>query len=410
MKKIIFWLFFVYFLLFPLGQLIRIPPQSTEVSEVHFYLTDVAVATIVVFWFLGKWLSKSRFSFPPLTWPIFLFIACCFWSLFYNSFLLSDREVAIAGLYLIRWVVYAGIYFVVYDLIYNSKLKISNFKLQIAKWLIISGTVSAILGLLQYIFIPDTRFLEKYGWDPHLYRLIGAFFDPGFLGLILVLTLILLILEIWPSKKNPFWKTIIKDKKKVFLIVISYVALALTYSRASYLSYLLSMAFISFFKKSPKFFLAVLFIFILTVFSLPRPEGEGVRLERESTIKYRIMNWQQSIFIFSKNPIFGVGFNAYRFAQRRYGFLNEEIWLFTHAGAGADSSLLLILATTGLVGFSSYLWLIKKILEIGDLKTIVSFLAILVHSTFVNSLLYPWIMAWMWILLGIGNSKEKRQL
>ncbi len=395
MKKIILWLFYAYLILFPLGQLLRIPPQSTKLSEVHFFLTDVAAACMVVLWLGWKWFKKSKFLVPPLTKPILLFATCCLLSLLVNTSLLSGREELIAGLYLVRWVVYAGLYFVIYDLIHNPKIKISNFKIQIPNLLIGVGVATATLGLLQYIFIPDTRFLEKYGWDPHLYRVIGTFFDPGFLGAILVLTLILIVALDW-EKKN---------RLLIFAGIIVYLALALTYSRASYLAYLTGMGTIAWFKKSPKFFLTVFLVGAVTVFLLPRPEGEGVRLERESTIKYRIINWKQSLTIAQKNPVFGVGFNAYRYAQRRYGFLDIPEWQVTHAGAGADSSLLFILATTGIVGISFYLWLWWKIFKTRGLIILASAFALLVHSTFVNSLLYPWLMAWMWILLG-GTKNE----
>ncbi|PJE67726.1 hypothetical protein COU95_00825 [Candidatus Shapirobacteria bacterium CG10_big_fil_rev_8_21_14_0_10_40_9] len=395
MKKIILWLFYAYLILFPLGQLLRIPPQSTELVEVHFFLTDVAVASIVVLWLGWKWFKKSKFLVPPLSKPIFLFVVCCLLSLLVNTSLLSGREEFIAGLYLVRWVVYAGLYFVIYDL----TRKIGNWKLEIGNLLIYSGVVAAVFGLLQYIFLPDTRFLEKYGWDPHLYRVIGTFFDPGFLGAILVLTLILIVTLNWDKQS-----LLLRNRRNRMLIlagIIVYFALALTYSRASYLAYLAGMGTIAWFKKSPKFFLTVFLVGVLTVFLLPRPEGEGVRLERESTIKYRIINWEQSLTIAQKNPVFGVGFNAYRYAQRRYGFLKEPEWQLSHAGAGADSSLLFILATTGIVGTSFYLWLWWKILKTGDLIILASAFALLVHSTFVNSLLYPWIMAWMWIILAI---------
>ena len=383
--------------------------------EVHFFLTDVVLAFMVTLWLGRKLIKREKIIPPPLTKPILLFATCCLLSLLYNSSLLSGREAGVASLYLVRWVVYAGLYFVVYDLIHNPKVKISSAKLadQISNLLIGTGVAAAVLGLLQYIFIPDTRFLEKYGWDPHLYRVIGTFFDPGFLGAIFVLTLILIVILNW-NKQNRLLiakqQTLFIAKQQTLFIfagIIVYLALALTYSRASYLAYLAGMGTIAWFKKSPRFFLAVAAAGIITVFLLPRPGGEGVRLERESTIKYRIINWKQSLTIVQKNPVFGVGFNAYRYAQRRYGFLDIPEWQLSHAGAGADSSLLFILATTGIVGFSAYLWLWWKILRSKNLIILASALALLVHSSFVNSLLYPWIMGWMWILLGSFSSPRK---
>jgi len=74
---------------------------------------------------------------------------------------LSPSLLIISGLYLFRWVIYAGLFFVVIN-----EIKENNFD----KYLIFAGVVTAIFGLVQYIFIPDTRFLSKYGWDDHYFR------------------------------------------------------------------------------------------------------------------------------------------------------------------------------------------------------------------------------------------------
>jgi O-antigen ligase len=266
--------------------------------------------------------------------------------------------------------------------------------------LVIVGLVTAIFGLLQYFFLPDTRFLENYGWDPHYYRVIGTFLDPGFLGLILVLSLIILVIKIW--QKN-------QDRKKLIGAgLIIYLALALTYSRASYLAYSLTVIAAAWWKRSIKLFLFIFIIGAMTLFLLPRPGGEGVRLERQSTISARILNWQQSIEIVQKNWLFGVGFNAYRYVQ------DEELKV-SHAGAGADSSLLFVLATTGILGLGAYSWLWVKALFLSfkNIKkrenqiALVSILVVLLHSIFANSLFYPWIMAWLWLVLGgIRESKS----
>src|SRR3989338_6680935 len=41
------------------------------------------------------------------------------------------------------------------------------------------------LGLGQYIFLPDTRFLLSYGWDEHYWRLIGTVLDPNYMGVMM---------------------------------------------------------------------------------------------------------------------------------------------------------------------------------------------------------------------------------
>ncbi len=148
---------------------------------------------------------------------------------------------------------------------------------------------------------------------------------------------------------------------------------------------------------------------MVTIFLLPRPGGEGVRLERESTIQFRLINYGQSLVIARDNPLFGVCFNAYRYAQGRHGFLVGEELRSSHAGAGGDSSLLFVLATTGMIGLTVYLWLWGKALWLGraNLLVLATLLSALIHSLFINSLFYPWIMAWLWLVLGLVKENKK---
>lgn len=372
--KILKLLFLILFLVFPFGQLARLP---LGIPSVNLYLHDLVIGLILLIWFGQHFLKKKKFKLPPLSKPIFGFIAAAFLSLLLAASQRQPGEIFIGSLYLLRWLAYAGIYFVVYE---NSWLHG-----WILKWLIAAGVTSAFLGLLQYAFLPDTRFLYYSGWDDHYYRVIGTFLDPGFTGIIYVLALILIVVKFW-------------DKKTILysLSSILYLSLALTYSRSAYLAYLAGMGIIAFKKKAPKFFAVILSLFLITVFLLPRPSSEGVQLERRTSVLARVGNWQQSWQIIKDHPIFGVGFNFYRYSQRDYGFLGED-WQTSHAGAGADSSLLSVLATTGIVGFIFYLWLLWEMTKICPIAT----LALIVHSFFNNSLFYPWIMVWMWTLLSI---------
>jgi len=67
--------------------------------------------------------------------------------------------------------------------------------------------------------------------------------------------------------------------------------------------------------------------------------------------------------IIKDNPLFGVGFNSLRFMKRDYGFLNQD-WQESHSGAGVDSSVLFVWATTGVFGLGIYLWLFWKIAQL----------------------------------------------
>jgi len=292
-----------------------------------------------------------------------------------------------------RWLVYAGLYFVLFDVrrfLFKQK--------DLLIFLVILGVAIAFFGFVQYFLWPNLKPLETLNWDPHYYRLVSTFLDPGFTGLILVLTLIILVNLLFKNKSNR-WLILAGG--------IVYIALVLTHSRSSYLAFLVGMGIISWLRKNTKLFVVALVVLLLSLLVLPQPKGEGGKLARTYTISYRFKNWQNALTIIKDHPLLGVGFNAYRYAQRDYGFLEEEKWQETHAGAGVDSSLLFVLATTGILGLISYLWYLGSagVLAFWQRKKVIGIVclaslgAILAHSFFLNSLFYPWVMGWLAILL-----------
>jgi len=394
MLKAINVLIFVFLAILPFGQLTRLP-FSTNPSA-HLYLTDIVVFLIVFFWLL-TFFGKKKYQLTPLAKPIFLFASLAFISLMVNLKNFSLNENTVAFLYFLRWIFYAGIYFVISDLKSKFKwLKWPEFKC----YLMIVGSAIAVFGLIQYFWFPNLKALEVWQYDPHFYRLVGTFLDPGFTGLVLVLTLFLIIFAWFEQKK----------KYLIPLGLMVFTALALTYSRASWLVFLIGIFLIFLRKKAWLFLLAIIFLSIFTFYFLPRPAGEGGKIERTYTIYSRLENYRQSLIIAKKYPLFGVGFNTYRYVQRNEGFLAEEEWQVSQSGAGADSSFLLVLATTGIFGFLSYFWLWGKALKESqkNLLVLASLLAIIIHSFFLNSLFYPQIMVWSWFLLASFKVKENK--
>lgn len=235
--------------------------------------------------------------------------------------------------------------------------------------------VVIVFGFIQYFFWPDLTLLDSLNWDPHLFRLTSSFLDPAFTGLILLLFLTELFLK--------------PDKKLTKLLLIpTYLSLSLTYSRATFLSLLLTSAFISRQLKKPKIFFFSLFLILATFLVLPRLPGEGTKLERTSSIKAKIENYQEGIQVFLRRPLIGHGYNTLYFVRR----ISQPQ---SHANFGFDSSLLTILATTGILGFLLFSSALKKIFLSRSLAWQSLFLATLFHSFFSNSLLYPWVLFYL---------------
>ena len=401
-------LFLLLFLLLPLGQLERIPLSNPQIG---FYVHDIVIFLIVFYWLFSKLIKKQKIKLGKFGKYIFFFWLIALFSFLINSLGKSIDEITVAFLYLARWIIYAGLYFVLIDF---KKPKILNclprlnscakhgrigrvkqqefLRGSITQLLVVVGFALAVFGLIQYFAFPDIRPLTINQWDPHFYRVVGTLLEPGFLGLIFVLTMILIYGEKQGMLIN--W----------LLLAVIYIAFALTYSRSAYASFISAICIISYFKKSLKFFLITLCIFVLTISILPRPGGEGVKLERQASIYSRLVTWSQGFEVFKKHPFLGVGFNYYRFEARDLNFLPNQ-WQISHAGAGVDNSFIFILATTGIIGFVFYLNLLYRITASAASKNqktkiivIASLSAIIVHSFFNNSLFYPWVMIWFWML------------
>lgn len=246
-----------------------------------------------------------------------------------------------------------------------------NIKDKLKSIFILFVIANIIFGLIQYFIWPDFTYFNVNNWDPHLYRLISTYFDPTFTALIYLFLIIKLFLD--------------KDYKyRLPLLVLSYLAMALTYSRSTYLSFLIAFAFISFSQKKIKIFLYSVVIVLMTIILLPRQPGEGTKLERTSSIFAKIENYQEGIVLFSKSPLIGHGYNNLSFV-RNY---NPG----SHAASGFDGSLVTILTTTGMVGFSLFILGINSFFHQSSLLKKTMLVSLLVHSVFANSLLYPWIL------------------
>ncbi len=422
---------------FPLGQLTRITIFS---PEIHIHILDILAGLTIPISAILFFKKQLELEKKPFIKPFLLFLFFLHLSLAINLFHLSGKEFFVAYLYLFRIMAYASVFITSYWFVRSS-----NSGKLITSGLIYSALATALMGLVQYLVFPDIRPLEVYGWDPHLFRLVGTFLDPGFIGLVFNLAMIAMICQNWQKLARFTRPHIIFH----FSFFIFYLSMMLTYSRASYLAFLAGITGISLWKKSWKILIFSLLLFTLTLTILPRPESIGTRLEREDSIRARIQNWKNTITIFADHPIFGVGFNAYRASQIKYGFLSNtsfaptnstggvsgrlalqgtasastpdsahpepvdgEHWregqlatgpVFNNAGNGADSSLLFTFATSGVLGGGSLLWFLYSLIRYSLQKSMVivhlSLFTILIHSLFLNSLYYPWVMLWISLTL-----------
>jgi len=357
------WLIFTYLVLFPFGQIIRIG---------IFHPTDIVSGLFLIFFLF------SKFKTPKIYFNLKRFFFVCLFSLVFSLAFFPLEKVGYGALYLLRLTAYSSFFVVLWNFCKENK----EIKNKIFNGLLISLIFVAIFGWIQYFFYSDVRGLYEWGWDDHLFRMVGTFLDPGFTGIILVFGFLMSL-----SKKN------------LFLILFFLVSIAFTYSRGAYLALIAGSLVYFVMKRQIKELLFVIFIFGSLVIFLPRPAGEGVKLERTSSIQSRLSNYFETLNLIKKSPIFGVGFNNICFAKEK--FLGE-VDTSSHSCSGADSSLLFIVATVGTVGFLVFIDLVIGALRNASYNTtsnsllfISSLVAILVDSLFINSLFYPWVMGYL---------------
>ena len=356
------------------GQLIKFPSlNSSGVTVLDLVILSLASFGILKF---------KQFKKPSTSILLaFTFTIVCFFSLIFTPLQLNLFQFLISLSYTIR----LAVYFFVGYLIYCQIIKINTTKI-----IIYSSLILSILGLLQLIFLPDLKSLTILGWDPHYFRTVSTFLDPNFLGAFLSISVLLLLVKTNLSKK----------KGLVFIFLIIFFALTTTFSRSSYLMFIVSGLTLSFFKKSFRLSalvltLSILFFLAFQIYNILVSKPRNI--DRNYSANARLNTWQEGIAIFRQNPFLGTGFNTYRYALTQYN-LADESFVNQRGATSNDSSLLHILATTGISGLITYLGFIYTLIKSGIKKEIIaasSIFGLLVHSIFNNSLFYPPILLWI---------------
>jgi len=379
-------IFILVLFLFPMGEIVRIDLGNNIIVKP----LDIGLGLIVFLWLMFKFKKSEEIKQKSILVPILLFAGSACFSLIINYFSLSLNQFFASFAYLIRWIIYAGIFFVVIDFD-------SQFKKRISSLLIIVGSLVVGLGYVQYFFYPSLKELFYLGWDEHMHRMFSVFLDPNFAGAFFVLFFLFLV-NIFLKKKN----TLIG-----LLLILALGAIFLTFSRSALIMLIVSsgMLFVLLNKKIWMGLLLGITLLVLVI-SSRYFSVENINLFRVVSTEARIETSRNAIKITQDHPVFGVGFNSYRYAQIRYGFRNIASSI-SHADASPDNSFLFVMATSGLVGFIFFVFLWFRILKYNVKNNpllLSSVIGVFISSLFINSLFYTGIMFWLWVIIGL---KEK---
>ena len=380
-----------------LGQLVRIPIFG---QEGWFTASDIFVLILAIVFLFYFFFNRIAIVMPKkLMLPVAIFSLFAASSTVFALNQFSAKEILISSFFLIRFLLYFSVMIITLNVVKREKIE---------KWINIffaTGTILVFLGFVQLLFVPNLLFLTPFGWDPHQTRIVSSFLDPNFIGIVFVFL-----------ASFSFSKYLYRKNLSLLLIFLSSsVAVFLTFSRSSYLAFLCALAVIGILKSFKITSLAILIFFLSFIFIPQARERVAGAITFDETTRARIESWQKALLVFKDHFLIGVGFNTYRYSQARYGFFENNQSLGGHSGAGSDSSLLLVAATTGVFGLGAFMWILISIYttvaksskrSFIALGALASFIGLLVHSQFVNSLFFPQIMLLFWFFVGIVSRED----
>jgi O-antigen ligase len=336
-------------------------------------------------------------------------------SLLVNSSYLETSETLKAAFYGLRWASLFGFFIVA------SRLNPLQKKIAQTSTLIL-GTWLAIAGFVQLLIYPNFGEMTSLGWDPHQGRLLSTWFDPNFLGGFFAFLLPILGGTLWDTKiTSKRWKF---PSLLALIFIVILAALFLTYSRSAYLALLTGMGLFGLLR-SRKWLVIGLILCGLFVgisergrervldlaHSVESVFTENYRLPDPSG-RLRFASWEGGVQLFLESPWIGQGYNRYADAALHSGAVKD---LKGHSASGSDSSLITILATTGIFGLGAWLTLMviivrnlwsqrKNSLALG---TLCGLSGLFIHSIFVNSLLFPLLLLPLWLCLGLAWKSDQ---
>jgi O-antigen ligase len=409
-------LFYLMLLTIPAGRLLSASLFESATKVASLTLDQFVLCTLIFLYFYPH-LLHARLPFKPAhrARPILLFSAWCLISLMLNKFRygLTIGQTGFSALYLGRWISYSLLYFIAYDI-----CKTGDEVKRIVRWLVIGGGLFCAFGLLQAVFLPDFALMlhpdavPLVDFDPQGHRLVSTFLDPNIAaGYILIFTLLAL----------SFW--IHGYSKWLGILLLLGGALFATLSRGGVLGFFVGVALLLSMKKFPRrrALMGVLALLLLVFVMYPSlrtqiEDAQRISIDDASALS-RIEEWKLSLDIISSNPVVGIGFNTLGFIAPRYGIIRESASAFGLAG-----DLLTILALTGAIGLILYLRIGGEIFNgLSRLRDVTkstwvrayargvqaSTIAVLVSSSFTTLLLYPQIMAVLWVLWALGRRLQE---
>ncbi len=381
------------------GQLLRLP---LNISSIGVLYADILIPLFVGIWFTRHILFQKALPKTRIGGSIYVLLGVLTLSLVTVAFTIPFKELAIAGSYLIRHSFYLLLFFPLVSIVKEHKELVLRLSL-------ISAILLSILGILQYIYIPDFTFMAiESGWDPHIGRLLSTWYDPNFIAGYFAF-IITMFTSIWYLEEKKGWRTFIPAA--LLFVTVCFV---LTYSRSGIVALAAGIGLLGIMK-----FRTLLIISLcLFIVGLQTSERFAERFydmvngalaittnsldyDIDLTSQERLSSWAQTGSLMQGRTLTGIGFNTIKYWKVEKGL---EANANRHSNSGSDSSILNHYITAGVLGVLAFLyWLYmltstallsyirsdKKSIQSIGLGMFAAIIALFFHSFFVNSLLYP---------------------
>ena len=420
------YLLLIAFLSILFGQILRleiVPNGSGAITSV-----DIATA-IIIFVYIVKIIKNKKYLStlikikPDQSWRyIAIFLIWAFISLLLNFKNYSMREDLSALLYWLRLLlIFSSVYLLFINGVLRDQRKIILFFISTV-FLII------LLGYIQLLVFPNFTFMAKYGWDPHVGRMLSTLFDPNFLAAFLALALPIIFLSYIKKIKRKMWL--------LALFVLTWLAIYLTFSRSGWVTAAIALL-VGVWPYSRKICVLFLTIFIVVLFIPNRLSSrfqlsdsylngntanvknnvQDISGSGDLSATARLLSIRKGLELGKRDWLIGIGYNAYGPAMLKSG-LSSQQYINSRAGNGSDSSIINIWVTTGSIGLVLFILFLTTTLRRLYLRwkrgddvlgmSLFGFTLAWIAGSFINNtLLYVFILFPWLILINSGAESQK---
>jgi hypothetical protein len=391
----------------------RIPVLTTEEREFPLAFNELCLGIMLIGAALSIRSWKSLFvDRIAVTALVFAGIgaASAIWSI--SRFGLGPFELFVSLAFLARWMSYFALYVALINVLTTENVE--------SAWRAIETmlVLMALFGMVQAAFLPNfAQMVAARGsdWDEQGHRLISTVLEPNIAGVMLMIGLLVQMARISVGASVRWWR----------VLVLS-AALALTLSRSAVVGMFFGLLVIllaaGLSRRLVRAMIAAWVIVALVSPFLVRflmsygkfSVGEG------TSAGARVLVWVQTLHMVGEHPVFGIGFNTYRYALEYYGF-----GVIGPSSYGAEGGLLFVLALTGVVGLAVYCTMMGQVAALSrsiwrDLAipaehraiaigTAASTLGVVIASIFVNAMLATFVMEILWVLWALTFVIARRQ-